>query len=76
MYIEEDITITKHISDDDEITQEVILHTNNLLNETKLYLGRQTKGDVKAYVELVFQIDEYIEDPNLAYLINNPPKFS
>jgi hypothetical protein len=77
VYDEDLITLNqKNIpeNDDDEIKYEVILNTTKLLNETRLYLGRQTKGGVKAYVELVFQIYEKM---GLGYLdqFNSAPGF-
>ena len=53
----------------------MVLHTNNLLNETTLYLGRKTKGGIKASVELTFEIYEKVYDAELEELINSAPKF-
>jgi hypothetical protein len=55
--------------------QEVILHTTMLLDETTLYLGRITKGKVKAYIELSFKVTDSKTDPGGIEIVNHAPTF-
>ena len=48
------ITLNHHVDDDGSLTQDVILHTLNFLEQTTLFLGRQTKGGIKAFVPISF----------------------
>ena len=63
------------VSNDGELSQEVIFHTNNVVVLTTLYLGRKTKGDVKAYVPLIFEVSEPPENEDLINLVNGAPRF-
>ena len=68
--------MNQHISDG-QLTQEVVLHSNNLLNKTTLFLGRQTKGGIKASVVLIFEVYETkIAGPDVANMVNMAPRFN
>ena len=46
------------------------------MEEFKLYLGRETKGGVKASVELIFELEEILEDNGILDLVNSAPIFT
>ena len=67
---DQNITFNQHTEQDGELVQDVIFHTINVLDEFVLYLGRKTKGGVKAYVELMFTLEEIMVDQKLLDRVN------
>ena len=51
---EKDDIIQLKTSKDDNPVQEVVMRTNRLLKKIGLYLGRRTRGDVKAFIPISF----------------------
>lgn len=72
---DEKITLNVHVEDNGEVIADLSLQTNNVMNEFTLYLGRETKGGVKASVELVFTVEEIIEANGLLDRVNYAPIF-